>query len=176
MPTREEYLQLWGDDNTVAVPLDEWKSEYSAPAETWPEVDLLPVDMSVAFTSYLDGQYELFAQFEVRYEEEGDSQTFIVLGKLPHTETSFFVLDPDTGVIHLMDPSDMTLEEVNASYAVFVRFLYRFARFVEADEGEETRPARAEVLEKELKAMDASAFAQRDNWWSMVILLLKDEL
>lgn len=176
MPTREEYLELWGEDNTVAAPVAEWRSKFGAPAASWPEVDLLPVDMSVAFTSYIDGRYELFDEFEIRYEEEGDTQTFLVLGKMPETQTSFFVLDPDTGVVHLMDPEDMTLETVNASFAAFTRFLYVFARFVEADEGEETRPARAEALERELKTIDPSAFERRDNWWNMVVLLLKGEL
>jgi hypothetical protein len=176
MPTREEYLKLWGEANTIAFPLAEWKSQFSAPTESWPEADLLPVDMSVAFTARVDGRYELFDRFDVRYEEEQDSQTFFILGKIPESETSFFALDPDTGVVHLMDPSNLTLEEVNSSFAAFVRFLYRFAQFVEADEGERTRPARAAVLERELKALDAGAFKRRDNWWNIVVLSMKDEL
>lgn len=176
MPTRDQYLELWGEDNTVTPPLAEWKSSFAAPAGTWPEVDLLPIDMSVAFTAYLDGEYELFDQFEVRYEDEGDSQSFIIIGKQPGTATTFFALDPDTGAVHLMDPSDMTLEQVNSTFAAFVQFLYRFAQFVEADEGEETRPARAEVLEKELQGVDPSAFGDREAYWPMIMQLLKGEL
>jgi hypothetical protein len=176
MPTREQYLELWGEGNAVSVPLAEWRSKFAAPAASRPEVDVLPIDMSVAFTSAVDGEYDLFDEFEVHYEEEGDSQTFLILGKMPETRTSFFVLDPNTGVIHLMDPEDMTLETVNATFAAFTRFLYVFAQFVEADEGQATRPARAEVLEMQLKAIDPSAFARRDNWWNMVVLLLKGQL
>lgn len=176
MPTREEYLQLWGQGNTVTVPLAEWRSKFAAPDAAWPEVDLLPIDMSVAFTSHIDGEYDLFDEFEISYEKEGDSQTFLILGRMPETRTSFFVLDPNSGVVHLMDPEDMTLETVNATFAAFTRFLYRFAQFVEADEGQETRPARAAVLERELRAVDPVAFGRRDNWWNMVVLLLKGEL
>ncbi|RRS01753.1 SUKH-4 family immunity protein [Glycomyces terrestris] len=176
MPTREQYLELWGEDNTVVPPLAEWRSSFSAPSSAWPEVDLLPLDMSVAFTAYLDGEYELFDQFEVRYEEEGDSQVFVILGKQPGTATNFFALDPDTGIVHLMDPEAVTLEQVNASYAVFMEFLYRFAQFVEADDGEETRPARAEVLEQELRVLDPTAFADREHYWPMLMMLLKGEL
>ncbi|MEU5870439.1 SUKH-4 family immunity protein [Glycomyces sp. NPDC047369] len=176
MPTRDQYLELWGEDNTVAPPVSEWKSSFAAPAGAWPEVDLLPIDMSVAFTAYIEGEYKLFDQFEVRYEEEGDSQTFIIIGKQPETATNFFALDPDTGAVHLMDPEDMTLEQVNASFAVFVQFLYRFAQFVEADEGEATRPAKAEVLEGELRALDPSAFGDRESYWPMLMMLLKGEL
>jgi hypothetical protein len=176
MPTREQYLELWGEGNTVPVPVAEWRSKFAAPAASWPEVDLLPIDMSVAFTSYLDGEYALYDEFEIRYEEENETQTFLILGKNPGSQTSFFVLDPDTGVVHLMDPEDMTLETVNASFAAFTRFLYRFAQFVEDDEGEAGRPARAAVLERELKAIDPSAFTRRDTWWNMVMLLLKGEL
>lgn len=176
MPTREQYLELWGEDNTVQAPVAEWKSSFAAPADTWPETDLLPIDMSVAFTAYLDGQYELFDEFEVRYEEEGGTQTFLILGKQPGSATTFFALDPDTGIVHLMDPENQTLEQVNATYAAFVQFLYRFAQFVEADEGEETRPARAEVLEKELQGLDPSAFGDRESYWPTLVLLLKGEL
>ncbi|MEU5876249.1 SUKH-4 family immunity protein [Spirillospora sp. NPDC047279] len=168
MPTREEYLRLWGEDNTVSFPLDEWKSRQSAPAGSWPEVDLLPIDLPVAFTAYLDGEYAPFA--EVVHEVENGPRTFVVLGRAPRPETSFFVLDPDTGVVHLFGSSDKALEEVNSSFAAFVRFLFRFAQFVEADDGQATRPARADVLERELRAIDAGALERAENWWNKAVI------
>lgn len=176
MPSREQYLELWGEGNTVQFPLDEWRSGSAAPPASWPDVDLLPVDMSFAFTAHVSGEFDLFDQFEVRYEEEGDTQTFVILGQMPESKSSFFVLDPDTGVIHLMDPEELTLEQVNATFAGFVEFLYRFAQFVEADEGEETRPPRAAVLERELQAVDPTAFADRESYWLVLVQVLKGEL
>ncbi|OLT36295.1 hypothetical protein BJF79_06710 [Actinomadura sp. CNU-125] len=130
-------------------------------------MDLLPIDMSVAFTAYLDGTYEPFHQFV------NDSRTFIVLGKVPQPKTALFVLAPDTGAVHLMTPPDGTPEKLHSSYATFVEFLYRFAQFIEADEDLETRPARAEELERDLKAIDATPFDNEESPWNNAIRFLK---
>ncbi|MBE1532463.1 SUKH-4 family immunity protein [Actinomadura algeriensis] len=170
MPTREEYLELWGEDNTVAVPLAEWKSESPAPPESWPEVDLLPIDMSVAFTAYLDGEYDPFHRIE------HDSRTYVVLGKVPQEpKSTFFVLSLATGAVHLVNPPDGTPAKLNSSFATFVRFLHRFAEFVTTDDGLATRPARAEELERDLKAIDPAAFDHDDSPWNTAVSFLKTD-
>ncbi|THV29058.1 SUKH-4 family immunity protein [Glycomyces paridis] len=161
----------WGDaDNTVAMPLAQWRNDFAAPAAAWPGSGLLPVDLSIAFTAYLDGEREPFAPVTA------GAAAYPVLGRPPGLEPHLFVLDPGTGAVHRHDAATGSLEPVNASLALFHRFLRRFARFAAQDEGEETRPERAALLEDELKALDPVGFSGRDLHWSLVFRILRRTL
>jgi hypothetical protein len=50
------------------------------------------------------------------------------------------------------------------------------AEAIPARSAAETRPARAEILEKELQGVDLSAFGDREAYWPMIMQLLKGEL
>ena len=173
MPDRAEYLAAWdGEENTVPYPRAVWMETFRLPAEVYPEIDFLPIDMSVVYTAYLSGQVELYDQVTVQLNEDTPG-TFMIVGAVPDDSDMWFVFDTDTGAIMLIDTDEGALEMVNSTFAHFVDFLYHFGLFIDADEGIEGRAPRAARLRETLMDIDPAAFADPESWWSAAFAQLE---
>ncbi|GAA1694645.1 hypothetical protein GCM10009830_48080 [Glycomyces endophyticus] len=173
MRVLQEYVKAWGADNVIRFPRSRWMREFPAPARTYPEVDLLPVDMSAVFTSYLTGRYELFARVDLERGPAGALQV-VVVGAVPaDPEATLFCFDTASGRVLMFGAKDGTLELVNASFRTLSEFLFHFALFVNEDTGRAGRARRAAVLRSTLMKIDPAAFADRESWWSMTFMQLE---
>ncbi|MFB8282028.1 SUKH-4 family immunity protein [Nocardia colli] len=165
---RQKYIDVWGDDNVVPFPRDQWMSSFRAPVGAYPDVDLLPVDMSAVFTSALDGsRFNLYDRINI---EIGPNEvlTLRVIGAVPAaTGSMLFGFDVDGGRVVLLGVGEGTLELVNSSLKALVDFLYLFACFIDEDSGVVGRPERATDLRKAFLAIDASALNNPESWWSI---------
>lgn len=85
-------------------------------------------------------------------------------------------LDTATGRVLLLGVVQGTLEFVNSTFKALTEFLYHFARFVDADSGEDDRPARAKALRATLSAIDPAPLADRESWWSITLMQLEGSL
>lgn len=173
MPDRAEYLAAWdGEENTVPYPRRVWMDTFRLPAEVYPRIDFLPIDMSVVYTAYFTGDVELYDQVTIQIDEDRP-EVFMIVGRVPEDANMWFVFDTDTGAIMLLDNDEPGLELVNSTFAHFVDFLYHFGLFIDADEGIDGRAPRAARLKETLMDIDPAAFADPESWWSAAFAQLE---
>jgi hypothetical protein len=173
MRVLQEYVKAWGSDNMVRYPRSRWLREFAAPAASYPDVDLLPVDMPTVFTSHLTGRYELFSRVDVERGPAGSLQA-VVVGAVPvDPEATLFCFDIVSGRVLMLGVRDRTLELVNSSFKALSEFLYHFALFVDQDTGRAGRARRAAVLRATLAKIDPAAFGDPASWWSVTFMQLE---
>ncbi|WP_067456658.1 SUKH-4 family immunity protein [Actinomadura macra] len=171
MPSAAEYLDAWGRDNTVVYPRQQWMEVLPAPAGAYPDVGFLPVDLSVVFTAFVEGEVRLYD--EVRVQQPGErALRLLLIGVVPENPAAWFLFDTESGRIMMLDTREPSLEPVNSCLAQFTGFLYECARFIDADTGRRGRGKRAERLRERLMRIDPSAFADPASWWSRMVLQL----
>lgn len=170
MPTRSEYLAAWGAENTVPYPRAVWLDVLPAPASAYPPIDLLPIDMSAVFTSYMQGDVKLYDQVTIQIGD--DRFKFMVIGATPADPNTWYVMHADSGEVILFDTREPTLETVNATFAKFTEFLFHLGRFIDFDNGSTGRAARAAELKRQLASIDPVAFAHPESWWNAVVAQL----
>ncbi|WP_194202071.1 SUKH-4 family immunity protein [Glycomyces albidus] len=174
MTDPDAYLRAWEPDNVIRFPRDQWMREFAAPAGAYPEVDFLPIEMSVVYTAYLTGRFELYSTLNLGGE---DGLRLKVIGAVPaDRDNMLFCLDTATGRVLLLGVAQGTLELVNSTFKALTEFLYHFARFVDADSGTAGRPLRAKALRSSLNAIDPAALADRGSWWSITLMQLEGSL
>jgi hypothetical protein len=174
VPDKAAFLQAWEPDNTVPYPRAAWMAEYAAPAASYPEVDFLPIDMSVVYTAYLeDARFDLYSRIDLDMGRDG-KLALAVVGAVPaDKDEMLFCLDTGSGRILLLGVGDGTLELVNSTFKALTEFLYHFARFIDADTGGAGRALRAKDLRAKLKSIDPEALADRESWWSIALMQLE---
>ncbi|MEU5871006.1 SUKH-4 family immunity protein [Glycomyces sp. NPDC047369] len=173
MRDQQEYVRAWGPDNVVRFPRSRWMREFAAPAASYPDTDLIPVNMSAVFTSYLTGRFALYDDMDLRRGSGGTMQV-VVVGAVPaDPEATLFCFDTATGRIVMLGVKDGSLELVNASFKALSEFLFRFALFVDEDTGRAGRARRAAVLRSKLARVDPDAFADPGSWWSATFTQLE---
>lgn len=80
---RQDYIDVWGTDNVFEYPRAEWMSEYSAPPEVYLDVDFIPTDMSLFFTSYLEGgRFHLYDRINLRVADD-EYMRLVIVGANP---------------------------------------------------------------------------------------------
>lgn len=170
MISREDYLRAWGDDNIIKFPRDQWRRDFTAPPESYPGVDFIPVEMSVVYTAYLqDRKFDLYDRINLELGE-GQVLTLLVIGAVPAAPDSMlFGFDVVGGRVVLLGVEDATLELVNSSFRAMTEFLYHFACLVDGDTGGDGRAQRAGELRKVLTAIDPAAFKSHQSWWSAAL-------
>jgi hypothetical protein len=164
--TYSALAQLWGAEHLVHFPVEQFAADMRFDAELLPPGAALPDDVPILFTVDVAGPIELFNLVEFQVGED-EPLRLVVLGGSPDDPNLLFALDMATGVVALLDPSGPGLELVNSTFALFVEFLYRLARFISADPGGTARAEQANVLRDELITTDPSAFSDPESWWSM---------
>jgi hypothetical protein len=141
--------------------------EMGLPEPFLPHGDEVPLDVEVVYTAYLPGKISLYDTIALSSEDGSDSAKVIAIGAVADNPNLLYVLSPETGEILQLDLDEQNMQNVNSNYRCFVEFLYHFAKFVQADEGQPGRAARAEELRRTLYGIDSVAFAE-DAWWVMV--------
>ena len=168
MTTVDEYWRAWdGEENTVPLPLEHWRERFSAPDSAYPHADFIPIDLTAVFTSYLDGEIDLYDPVNLESDDGSHVIATVAIGAAPEDEDLLFLFDTDSGEVLLLDMANPIPELVNSSLRDFSRFLYEFALFLDADQGVDGRAARAGELQQRLQNQDPAAFAESDSWWSM---------
>ncbi|WP_169810650.1 SUKH-4 family immunity protein [Nocardia beijingensis] len=164
--------RVWEYDNLIGFPRDQWIEMLSAPVESYPDVNFLPVEMSVVYTAQLDGEdFELFDQLNLRADGSWDEVlSLLVIGAVPAAPGSMlFGFDVTGGRVVLLGVESGTLELVNSSFRALTEFLYHYACFIDEDTGPVGRAARATTLQSSLVKIDPGAFASRESWWSIAL-------
>ncbi|MEV7124190.1 SUKH-4 family immunity protein, partial [Kitasatospora griseola] len=137
-------------------------------AQTLADVGL-PAELSVIFSLAAPGQPEAFTLVPV---DTGDSVVKVLcLGGPTGNRDMRYCLDLEDGYVILLTLGDQPgAEIVNTTLDDFVEFLYRFGlRFKHiSTASDEQADAYTEQLRKYLESRDPQAFAEEDNWWSMV--------
>jgi hypothetical protein len=162
---------FWGADQLLHFPVDQFESEMRFSPDLLPPGGAMPDDVPILFTVYLSGAIKLFNLVEIRIGDD-DPLRLVVLGGAPDSPNLLFCLDLGTGVVGLLDSDGPALELVNSTFALFVEFLYRLARFISSDPGGAARTEQAAVLHDELVTVDPSAFQDPESWWSMAFAQL----
>lgn len=176
MASRDEFIQAWGTDNIVTYPRSEWMADFDAPAESYPDIDFLPADMSVVYTSEIKGQFSRYDRVNLEMGPDGTLQ-LLIIGAVPaDAAATFFGFDAGSGRIYLLGLEGPSLEIVNSSLRTLAEFLYHFAHFIDEDAGLGGRAARAKVLREKLTTIDARAFADSESWWSIAFAQLEGRL
>ncbi|WP_100445340.1 SUKH-4 family immunity protein [Glycomyces xiaoerkulensis] len=148
-------------------------SDFPAPASSYPDVDFIPIRMSVVYTSYLTGKFELYADINLETGAEG-TMKLVVIGAVPaDPEATLFCFDTRSGRIFMLGVEKGTLEVVNSSFKALTKFLYHFALFLDEDTGAAGRPQRAAALRSRLEQIDPAAFADPESWWSVAFMQLE---
>lgn len=171
MLSYDEMVVLWGEDSLLYLPADHVEA-LRCDLRGLPPEAAIPAEVPLLFTAYIEGDLELFDVLEIQV---GDNPPFglLVLGAVPDEEM-YFCLDGDSGAVMLLDLGDPTgLEQVNSTLANFVEFLYRLELFIRADRGKATRELPAAEQQRELAALDPSAFADPETWWSIAFAQLR---
>lgn len=170
---RQSYAQAWGDDNIIRFPRDQWIEKFTAPLRSYPDVDFIPIELSVVFTSFLQGRFDLYSVINLDLGPQR-ALTLVVIGAVPaDRDNTLFCLDSGSGQVLMLGVTGGTLEPVNASFKQFTEFLYHFAVFVSQDSGIQGRAQRATALRTALADIDPSAFANPDTWWSVAFVKLE---
>lgn len=165
MISHQEMSDLLGEDGLLYIPPEHVERFRFDLRMLSPEA-AIPAEVPLLFTAYIDDEIKLFNVLEIQV---GDNEPMglLALGAVPD-EKMYYCLDGDTGRVLLLDLGDQVgLEPVNSSLATFVEFLYRLEQFIRADQGRATRAPRAAELRRELAALDPSAFADPESWWSI---------
>lgn len=171
MTVDPRFRALWSEDELVPYPREAWL-EGGLPSEMLPDGDEIPLDVPVVYTAFLEGDIELYDTIQLSTEDGALDIRLIVVGAVADNTNLLYVLDPRTGEILQFDLEEQDIQPVNSNFRTFVEFLYRFALFVEADEGKAGRAERAAALRAELEPIDPPAFTP-DGWWPLVISQLK---
>ncbi|MDN3241290.1 SUKH-4 family immunity protein [Glycomyces tritici] len=166
MAASARFRALWSEDEMVPYPRGPWV-EAGMPAPALPEGDEVPLDVAVVYTAYLTGDLKLYDPIRLTTATGSLDIPLIVIGAVPEDHDLLYMLDPGTGDVVLFDLTGQEVQGVNSNYRCFVEFLYRFAQFVEADEGKPDRADKASALRESLAAIDQNAF-QEGAWWPMV--------
>jgi hypothetical protein len=173
MQNRQDYLNAWESDNVIRFPREQWMREFSAPASAYPDIDFIPIEMSVVFTSYLKGRFDLYANINLNTGPQS-SLKLVVIGAVPaDRDATLFCFDTASGRILMLGVDKGTLEPVNSDFKSLTEFLYHFALFLDQDTGPSGRAARAAALREELTRIDPSAFADPESWWSIAFMQLE---
>lgn len=171
MTAPERYRAVWGEDGMVPFPGGFW-AEKGVPAEALPEGDAIPASVAAVYTTRLEGDIELYETIRLTAEDADLDISFLVVGALQDEADLLYVMEPQTGGLLQFDLAAHDIRGVNSTFRLFVESLYRFARFVEADEGEAGRPERAAELRQSLETLDPGAF-QEGAWWPLVFARLE---
>jgi SUKH-4 immunity protein len=161
--TYDQIAALW-DSEVIHFPVDRVDYVNVGP-EVFPPNGVLPIDIPVIFTALIDGDIQLFDVLEIQVGDDRPTN-FIVLGRVPEDEQLYFCLNGDTGEVILLDQATPTIELVNATFALFVEFLYRVGQLIATDPGGAERAARAAAIRDGLRGLDPAAFADPESWWS----------
>ena len=166
--TYEELTAFWGTDGVIWFPVEKF-DDVLGPLrpEVFPSQGVLPLDVPILFTVdvRVPGM-ELFSKLKIEIGDAGP-RIYIVLGSSPEDAQLLFCLDALTGAVELLDLETPNFEPVNATFGAFVEFLFRIGRLIATDPGGRERADRAAALRAELTAVDPSAFADPESWWSM---------
>ncbi|WP_030160398.1 SUKH-4 family immunity protein [Glycomyces sp. NRRL B-16210] len=154
----------------VPYPRDRWLAD-GITAPSLPPGDEVPLDVAIVYTGYLTGEIKLFDTIQLTTENGKLDVRLVVVGAVAENKDLLYVLDPASGEILQFDLVDNDIQGVNSDYRSFVEFLYRFAVFVEQDEGKQGRAERAEALKATLRGIDPNAFDD-EAWWPMVFAQL----
>ncbi|MEU0540669.1 SUKH-4 family immunity protein [Nocardia sp. NPDC005978] len=173
MTTRQQYVDAWGIDNIFEFPRAEFIEEFRAPVESYPEIDFIPTDMSVVFTSYLEGgKYSLYDSINLRIADD-EFMPLVIIGAVPSDpDSALFCFDANGGRVVLLGTEAGTLELVNSTFKALSDFLYQFALFIDADTGIDGRAQRASVLFEKLRSIDEAAFKNPESWWTVALTQL----
>ncbi|MFI9506934.1 SUKH-4 family immunity protein [Nocardia sp. NPDC052566] len=165
-----DYLEAWGDDNIIRFPRSQWIEEFPVPSEAYPDVDFIPIDMSVVFTSYLDGgRFDLYDQINLRLSDD-EVMPLIVIGAVPENpDSALFAFEANGGRVVLLGVDEGALELVNSTFKALAEFLFHFARFVDEDTGIDGRARRATKLLEILRGIDEAAFKNPESWWAIAL-------
>ncbi|MFK3981668.1 SUKH-4 family immunity protein [Micromonospora sp. NPDC050397] len=161
------FRELWDAEELIPYPRDAWL-EGGFDERMLPVGDQIPLDVAVVYTAYLPGSIGLFDTIQLSSEDGSLDIRLIVVGAVADNTNLLYVLDPGTGEILQFDLEEQDVQGVNSDFRSFVEFLYQFALFVEADEGQPGRAERALVLGETLRGIDPNAFAE-DGWWPLVL-------
>jgi hypothetical protein len=164
--TAADLVDLWGED-ILHIPLDTLGESPRMNFEDLPPDGILPIEVPILFTT-LTGRddIELFTSLTIE-SAEGAAETVIVIGAAPEDHELLFVLNPASSEILLLDVSQSTVETVNSTLSLFVKFLYYLGRLIANDPGGRERAERAARIRSELEQEDPIAFAYPDTWWSI---------
>ena len=175
MVGREELVQAFGPDGTVAMDYKE------ALGIGLSEVDALivshvglPRHVGPTFTTEIVGSPPLFA---VRNFSDDGANKALILGGPSDDERMRYFLNVRDGFVGLVafyeEPQG---EIVNSTLSDFVEFVYRIGirDLTPEPESASARRAETEELASLLVERDPFAFAEPDNWWSMVIAQIRE--
>lgn len=172
--TFEDLTALWGADGVVHFPVEAF-ADVLGPLrpEVFPPAGTFPSDVPILFTIDVEVRgLEQFSKLKIEIGDRGP-RIYIVLGSSPEDANMLFCLEAGTGAVVLLDLASPNFEQVNASFAAFVEFLYRLGRLIATDPGGRERAARAARIRGELTAVDPSAFADPESWWSLAFAELE---
>ncbi|MFC4068825.1 SUKH-4 family immunity protein [Actinoplanes subglobosus] len=167
MAVDPRFPAVWGPDELFAYPRDKWIAD-GVPAAALPDGDEIPLEVTVVYTAFLDGEIGMFDILHLTGEDSDLDIKLTVVGAVAENHNLLYVLDQRTGEVLQFDLEEQDIQAVNSSFRQFVEFLWKFALFVEADEGKQGRRERALRLSGELRAIDPQAF-EADAWWPLVI-------
>ncbi|MEV4657425.1 SUKH-4 family immunity protein [Micromonospora sp. NPDC049301] len=166
--TYEQLVGLWGADGVLHFPVDRF-DDVLGPIrpEIFPPNGAFPMDVPILFTVdvAVEGM-ELFSKLRIEIGDAGP-RTYLVLGSSPEDGHLLFCLDTLTGSVALLDLESPNFEQVNATFAAFVEFLYRLGQLIRNDPGGRERAARAAAIRADLMRVDPSAFSDPESWWSL---------
>lgn len=166
MTADQRFRSFWDEGEMVPYPRDQWISN-GMPTGSLPPGDEVPTDVAVVYTADMSGQIRLFDTIQLSTENGKLDARLIALGVVATDPELMYAMDPNTGDVILFDMVDYDIQGVNTNYRLFVEFLYRFAQFVEVDQGKPGRTEKAAELREALRSIDPNAFDE-DAWWPMV--------
>ncbi|MEV6343275.1 SUKH-4 family immunity protein [Actinoplanes sp. NPDC051851] len=166
--TREQLTALWGADGLLSFPAGLFDDVLGPLGDgVLPPENLFPAHVPILFDAAVEVEgLELFSKMKIEIGDEGP-RIYIVLGSSPENPSLLFCLEAETGVVILLDLATPNFEQVNATFAAFVEFLYRLGQLIETDPGGRERAVRARQIRGTLMAVDSSAFVDPEAWWSM---------
>lgn len=162
----DELIELWGADNVIHFPVGDLVDVIEFEPESLPPDGAMPLEVPDLFTVVVgdeDDDLEVFNQLLL--ETPGLPTTrLIVVGAVPDDSGRLFTVDAETGAVLLLDRSEMTIELVNTTFALFVEFLYRVGR------------ATPDAVREDLETLDLGPLANRDSWWSSTLRRLSADV
>lgn len=166
MTAPDRYRAVWDEDDMVPLPGSVW-IERGLPAEALPEGGAIPSAVEAVYTTGIESDIELYEPIRLTAEDADLDIDFVVVGALPGEANLLYVMEPQSGGVFQLDLERHDVRGVNSTFRRFVECLYRFARFVEADDGAAGRGERAAELRRDIEAIDPWAFGS-DAWWPLV--------
>ncbi|GAA4884391.1 SUKH-4 family immunity protein [Kitasatospora terrestris] len=170
MATHAELTELFGAEGVITLPRGEAAAGGvpDADAQVLAEVGL-PAELDVIFSLAAPGAHEAFTLVPI---DTGEGIVKVLcLGGPTGSPDMRYCLDLEDGYVILLTLGEQPAAEiVNTTLADFIEFLYRFGLRFQHIAAVDDRQADeyTEQLRKYLEARDPQAFAEDDNWWSMV--------